>query len=628
MTVFACNNLTKSFNDKILFEKIAFGMEEGDRVGIIGKNGAGKTTLMKIIAGLETQDDGEVVLNSNIRMEYLDQMPIFDTNEIVIDYVMKSNQELFELIEEHNSLCAFPESELDEFKKDRLHFTANRIDLLDGWNFENSAKAILDKLGINNINDNVNTLSGGQKKRVSLAKALLSKPDLLILDEPTNHLDADSVQWLQDYLQNSSTSLLFVTHDRYFLDAVSTRIVEIDRQKIFNYPGNYEKYLEAKEAFERATQATVQHNLSQLRTELAWLMKGAKARRTKQKSRIDWIDELKKMSVKTKEKKIEIELGKVFLGNRVIEAHYVSKKLGNKQLFKDFSYIAKPKDRIGIIGPNGCGKSTFLRVLMGDLKPDDGRVDIGGTIKIGYFKQDFEQLADTATPLSALREIAEYIDVGVGRDRYITTRELLDKFLFPRYQQNNFVSTLSGGERRRLALLRVFMANPNVLFLDEPTNDFDIQTLNALENYLDDFYGVLIIVSHDRAFLDRTVNFIWSFEANGTIKEYPGNYSYYLEQKEKQGKTQNINEDKSKYKKEKADKPKIKLSFKEQREYDEITEQIPKLEDEYKQIEQKIMDGNIDYKEIEKLSNQLSEIKDKIDILTLRWMELEESISN
>lgn len=628
MTVFACNNLTKSYNDKILFEKIAFGMEEGDRVGIIGKNGAGKTTLMKIIAGLETQDEGEVVLNSSIRMEYLDQMPFFDADEIVIDYVMKSNQELFELIEEHNSLCAYPEGELDDFKKDRLHFTANKIDLLDGWNFENSAKAILNKLGINNINDNVNTLSGGQKKRISLAKALLSKPDLLILDEPTNHLDADSVQWLQDYLQNSSTSLLFVTHDRYFLDAVSTRIVEIDRMKIFNYPGNYEKYLEYKEAFERSQQSTVQHNLSQLRSELAWLMKGAKARRTKQKSRIDWIDELKKMSVKTKEKKIEIELGKVFLGNRVIEAHYISKKLSNKQLFKDFTYIAKPKDRIGIIGPNGCGKSTFLRVLMGDLKPDDGRVDIGGTIKIGYFQQDFEQLSDSATPLSALREIAEYIDVGVGRDRYITTRELLDRFLFPRYQQNNFVSTLSGGERRRLALLRVFMANPNVLFLDEPTNDFDIQTLNALENYLDDFYGVLIIVSHDRAFLDRTVNFIWSFENNGSIKEYPGNYSYYLEQKEKQGKTPTINEEKSKYKKEKSEKPKVKLSFKEQREYDEITEQIPKLEDEYKQIELKIMKGEVDYKEIEKLSHNLSEIKEKIDNLTLRWLELEESISN
>ncbi len=626
MTVFACNNLSKSYNDKLLFEKIAFGMEEGDRVGIIGKNGAGKTTLMKIIAGLEPQDEGEVVLNSSVRMEYLDQMPIFDADEIVIDYVMKSNLELFQLIEEHNQICSISDKDLTEKAKERLNYTAHKIDLLDGWNFENSAKALLNKLGMFNLLDNVNTLSGGQKKRVSLAKALLSKPDLLILDEPTNHLDADSVQWLQDYLQSSSSSLLFVTHDRYFLDGVSTRIVEIDSCKIFNYPGNYEKYLEAKEAFEKAKQSTVHHQLSQLRSELAWLMKGAKARRTKQKSRIDWIDELKKSAVKTKDKKIEIELGKVFLGNRIIEAHYISKAMSDKKLFNNFVYIAKPKDRIGIIGPNGCGKSTFLRVLMGDLKPDDGRVDIGGSIKIGYFKQEFEELADDATPISALREIAEYIDVGVGRDRYITTRELLDKFLFPRYQQNNYVSTLSGGERRRLALLRVLMANPNVLFLDEPTNDFDIQTLNAFENYLDDFYGVLIIVSHDRAFLDRTVNFIWSFEPNGTIKEYPGNYSYYLEQKEKQSKLNQQTDDKPKVKREKQEKAKVKLSFKEQREYDEITEMIPKLEIEYKSIEEKMMDINMDYREVEKLAIKLNEIKDKIEEMTMRWMELEESI--
>ena len=631
MTVFACNNLTKKFDRDFLFENISFGLESGERLGIIGKNGIGKTTLLKIIGSKEEADSGDVVYNKNIRFEYLEQQTNFTSKDSVIDLVMQGKPEIYNLLEEHNLLIHDLELHSNQSKSQRLSEVNHRLDELQGWNLEIEAKKILSKLGAEDFHKCVNELSGGQKKRVALARVLLSDPELLILDEPTNHLDADSVQWLQDRLMSTSNSLVFITHDRYFLDAVSTRIIEIDQKRIYTFSGNYQDYLEKKESIIEVHNSAAEHNKSKLRMELAWLQKGAKARRTKAKSRIDWIAKMEETTKKIKDKKIKIELGTSFMGQRVIDANYITKSIAGQLLFKDFTYIAKPKDRIGIIGANGCGKSTLLNILAGNMPVDAGSLKLGDSIKIGYYRQEITDLKENQSVIASLREIADYIDCGVGRDRYITPRELLLKFNFPLEQHSSLVETLSGGERRRLALIRMLIANPNVIFLDEPTNDLDIPTLTALEEYLDDFYGVLLIVSHDRAFLDRTVDFIWAFEDNGKVKEYPGNYSYYLQKKEEQ---------QSQKRKDIADKPKPaellrdnsnktpkKLSYMDQREFDALEIEIPELENKKSELEKKISNiPHSDYKEIEAISLEINELVNSIDEKTMRWMELSEKI--
>lgn len=625
MTIFSANKLRKEFNDKLLFDDVSFGLQAGERIGIIGNNGTGKTTLMKIIAGLEEPDTGEVIFNSDVRYEYLDQLPSFEKHDTVLDAVKKSNEYLFEVITEHSILCDKKNKSADDNEK--IQKFSQIIDQNDAWNYENDAYKILSQLGVDYFESDVMNLSGGQRKRVALARSLMKNPDLLILDEPTNHLDVNSIQWLQDKMQSSNQSLLFVTHDRYFLDAVATKIIEIDRKKIFSYPGNYEEYLVQKENFEKSQSATVEHNLVKLRTELAWLQKGAKARRTKQKSKIDWIDELQKLSIKKKEKTFEIEIGKVSLSNRIIDINYIDKSIGGKKLFEKFTYLAKAKDRIGIIGANGTGKSTLLNIIAGYDKPDKGEIKFGTNIKIGYFKQENIDLKDNKTVIGTLKEIAEFIKVGEGRDKYLTTRDMLDKFLFPREQHNSYIATLSGGEKRRLALLTVLMDNPNVLLLDEPTNDFDIKTLAALEEYLDNFLGVLLVVSHDRSFLDRTINTIYSFEGNSVIKEFPGNYTNYLEKKEKQ--STNISTKKEKTDTRPKNTVKKKLSYKEQIEFNDIENKLPVIEEEKSGLENKLNSGEItDYKKLEELSEELLKINIQIDQLTERWIELSESIEN
>ena len=629
MTIFSCNGLTKRFDRDFLFEDISLGMEEGERIGIIGKNGIGKTTLLNIIANSEYPDSGSVVFNNNVRFEYLTQEPVFDSIDSVISAVMNAKPEVNSLLDEYHSLCYTSDKNNSNINSTKIEELTHKIELADGWNLENEAKKILTKLGLINFEEIVQTLSGGLRKRVALAKALLSEPELLIMDEPTNHLDADSVQWLQDRLLSTKGSLLFVTHDRYFLDAIATKIVEIDQKRIYNHPGSYEDYLERRESILSTQTSTVEHLLSRLRSELAWLQKGARARRKKQKSRIDWVEKLKNEAKLSKEKKIKIELGKTFLGSRIIEAHNIKKSLGGKLLFNDFTYIAKPGDRFGIIGPNGSGKSTLLNVLCEKMEPDSGTVKIGGSVKFGYFTQDLSGLNDNDSVIGSLRDIAEYIDVGEGRDRYITAKDLLNRFLFPLRQHSSLISTLSGGEKRRLALLKVLMGNPNVIFLDEPTNDFDLDTLTAIENYLDNFYGVLLIVSHDRAFLDRTVNFIHCFDGNGNIKEYPGNYSNYLERKEAEDKIKSgltsITKDKTKN--EKRSSGQKKLSYLEQREFNVIESKISKLEEQKAKLQALINSGNIiNYKDLEQKSNELFNLENQIELATLRWIELSEKV--
>lgn len=639
MTIFACNNLTKKFDRDMLFENISFGLEQGERLGIIGRNGIGKTTLLRIIGGKEEPDTGEVVFNKQVRYEYLEQQTYFDSDEIVLDAVMQAKKENYALLEEHSAIMSQLNVKSDPKKEARLIEINHRLDLIDGWNLENEAKKILSRLGAEDITKSVNSLSGGQKKRVALAKVLLSEPDLLILDEPTNHLDADSVQWLQDRLMNTGGSLVFITHDRYFLDAVSTRIMEIDQKRVFHFAGNYQDYLEKKEAIIDIHNSAAEHNRTKLRTELAWLQRGARARRTKQKSRIDWISKIEETTGKIKEKKIKIELGTSFLGKRIIDANYLTKSIGGKLLFKDFTYIAKPGDRYGIIGPNGCGKSTLLNTLAGLTHIDAGSLKIGDSVKIGFYKQEITDLKDDHTVISVLRDVADFIDCGVGRERYLTPRDLLLKFNFPTQQHSSLVGTLSGGEKRRLSLCRMLMENPNVIFLDEPTNDLDIPTLTALEEYLEDYYGVLLIVSHDRAFLDRSVNFIWAFEENGKVKEYPGNYSFYLTKKEEEiAKQRKLNAELNAQTKKSSPKPENeaqdkpagrvkKLSYKDQREFDSLEIEIPKLEAERKSLETEMYSlPPTEYKKIEEISVKLGEISEQIDEKTMKWLEISDKL--
>jgi ATP-binding cassette subfamily F protein uup len=589
MTLFSATKVSKVYYEKVLFENISFGMQDGERVGIIGRNGAGKSSLLRIVAGLDEPDSGEIAFNNEARFEYLAQLPIFEQDDTAFHAVASAYD--------------------------------HRHGALEEWELETLAKQTLGKLGIHDPYKHVQAMSGGQRKRVAIARALLAEPDLLILDEPTNHLDATSVQWLQDTLQNSSRGLLLVTHDRYFLDAVCTRIIEIDQSRLFSYDGSYEKYLERKEALVAVQDATADHQRNKLRTELAWLQKGAKARRTKQQSRIDWIEKMQQeqRTQGVEFRDIDIEVGGKFLGGKIIDAVDVS----YRSLVTDFTYRAAPGDRIGVIGPNGAGKTTLLNLLAGRKHCEKGHISLGETVTLGFFEQEIKDLQENETVLSNVRDIAEYIDVGVGRDRYISARELCDRFGFSPKQQHAFVHTLSGGERRRLGLLRILMSNPNVLFLDEPTNDFDLVTLNALEEYLQSFKGVLLTVSHDRAFLDTTVTTIWSFEDGGRIKEYPGNYSAYLEAVEARSKAAD-REAKSKQQQPLAQSAKKKLNFNEQRELKELEARIPELESMISTVEGKMSTGEGSYQDHQTWAEEHAKLTTELDDATLRWLELSE----
>ena len=623
--IFSAHNLTKAYNEKVLFEQIGIGIMEGERIGIIGRNGIGKSTLLKLIAGLEEPDDGIVAISKDVRIEYLSQLPSFAHQQTCIEAVMEAKQHIIVMINRYDELCeiASNESMADE-QQEEMHDLALKIDNEQGWGLDTESKILLSKLGITDINKDVMSLSGGQRKRVALARALLSEPDLLILDEPTNHLDADSVQWLQDRLQQSHKALLLVTHDRYFLDAISTRIIELDQKKLFSYDGNFEYYLMKKEARTEIEESTAEHERNKLRTELAWLQKGAKARRTKQKSRIDWIAKMQSEPKPEEQKQIKIEVGNRFLGGKLIDAVSISKLDKQDYLFKDFTYRAAPGDRIGVIGPNGAGKSTLLNVLSGRLKPDEGYVSIGDTVTIGYFDQEVKTLKENETLIANLREVAEYIDTGVGRERYLTAKDLLDRFLFPAKQHYSLVHTLSGGEKRRLAVLRTLMGNPNVLMFDEPTNDFDIQTLGALEEYLDSFKGILLIVSHDRSFLDRTVERIYSFESNGKIKEYPGNYSAYLEKKEQADqKTTLISNKEVKTQAQNTTQTKKGLSFHEKNEYERLEKLIAEHEMKIKAMAKLLEDiPPHEYQKIAEQSEQMSSLEQESENNMMRWIEL------
>jgi ATP-binding cassette subfamily F protein uup len=643
MTLFTLRSVHKDFGIKEILRDASFSLEEGDKVGVIGTNGSGKSTLLKMIAGLEPFDGGDFWVNSGAKIVYLPQQPDMVEDHTVLEQVFADAGEKMVLIREYEDIShhiAHGAGDQDTLMK-RLSTVTEKIDAADAWDLETNAKVILSKLGIENFDARIGDLSGGYRKRVAIAAALLADPDALLMDEPTNHLDAESVEWLQSYRSGFRGALLLITHDRYFLDRVTNRILEIDRADLYSYAGNYAYYLEKKAEIEAAEVSAQKKHANVLRRELEWLKRGPKARSTKQKARIDRIGDMQNREFKESLGKVDISTAGRRIGKKVIELENVSKGYDARTLFKGFTYEFAPDDRVGIIGPNGVGKSTLMDIITGRLEPDTGTVDIGATIHIGYFDQHSEDVLTNPNQrvIDYLKETAELVQTADGS--VITASQMLERFLFPPNQQYAPIHKLSGGERRRLFLLRVLMEAPNVLILDEPTNDLDVQTLAVLEEYLEEFNGCVIVVSHDRYFLDRTVTVIFAFEGNGILRQYPGNYSVYLDYKKAE--EERIKEQTAATKKpEVAQKagtgvqPKAstktapttkfkKLSYKEKREYEQLETHIPEMEAEKEVIEKRLY-GNppSDFDEITHLSEKLAELSASIDSATERWMELAE----
>jgi ABC transport system ATP-binding/permease protein len=628
MTILTVRSLKKDFGIKEILKEASFSLDERDKVGLIGTNGSGKSTLLKMIAGLEAIDGGEIQVNSGAKIVYLPQQPDLDDARTVLEQVFADSGESMTLIKEYEELSdrLVHEPENLDTIMERLSRVSQQIDKLGAWDLETNAKVILSKLGIDNFHARVGDLSGGYRKRIAIATALLADPDCLLMDEPTNHLDALSVEWLQSYLARFRGALLLITHDRYFLDRVTNRIIEIDRGDLYTYGGNYAYFLEKKALAEESSASSQRKHAGVLRRELEWLSRGPKARSTKQKARIDRIQEMRTKEFKQVGGKVDIATAGRRIGKKVIEVENISKAYGDRTLIKDFTYIFTPEDRLGIIGSNGAGKSTLMNIITGRIAPDSGTVDIGSTIHIGYFDQHSDDLNinENQRVIEYLKSVAELVKTVDGN--VITASQMLEKFLFPPDQQYAPIYKLSGGERRRLFLLRVLMSAPNVLILDEPTNDLDVQTLAILEEYLEDFNGCVIVVSHDRYFLDRVVDTIFALETGGNIRQYPGNYSLYLDQKKDEEEPKEKKVTAKTEKKSGTSSPK-KVSFKEKKEYEDIEKQIPLLEAKKVEIEQ-ILYGEplADFTKINELTEELAQLSQKIDNLTDRWLELAEKL--
>lgn len=625
MSVLTLRSVKKDFGIKEIVHDASFTLEAGEKVGLIGTNGSGKSTLLKMIGGLESIDAGELTKASGSRIIYLPQDPDLDPEKTVLEQVFADSGEQMALVREYEQLSEQMAHGNSDAAMARLSQVTQKMDSLNAWELETKAKIVLSKLGIQDLTAQVKQLSGGYRKRIALATALLSEPDVLLMDEPTNHLDALSIEWLQSYLSRFRGALLLVTHDRYFLDRVTNRIIELDRGDLFSYNGSYSYYLEKKAAQEASEVSSQRKHQGVLRRELEWLKRGAKARSTKQKARIDRVHEMQDTEFKQAQTKVQISTAGRRIGKKVVELDHVTKGFGDRTLIKDFTYNFNPEDRVGIIGGNGAGKSTLLNLITGRLEPDSGTIDTGSTIHFGYFDQHSEDLHvnENQRVIEYLKDVAELVKTADGE--VITASQMLERFLFPPNQQYAPINKLSGGERRRLFLLRVLMSAPNVLILDEPTNDLDVQTLAVLEEYLEDFNGCVIVVSHDRYFLDRTVDKIFALEEGGNVREYPGNYSVYLDyKKDEEVAVEKPAESKPVAVKSVSNKPR-KLSFKEKRELEMLETKIPELEAEKSAIEQKLYrNPPSGFSEVQKLSEQLANLEEQIETSTIRWMELSE----
>ena len=586
MNLLTAEHIVKAYSERVLLDDVNFSIHQGEKVGVIGTNGMGKSTLLKIVAGAEEADQGEIIKGNKVHIRYLPQTPVFEKSMTVLEAVLQGN-----------------------------------INDINQWSIESEAKTILRELALTDYEQKVEELSGGQKKRVALANAILAPVEILILDEPTNHLDDEMSQWLEEYLLRFRGAVLLVTHDRYFLDRVVTRIVEVDKGKLYSYPGSYSEFVRLKAERQNMEIASERKRQSILRTELEWLHRGARARSTKQKAHIERIEQMQEQKAPKKEVQVQMTSIASRLGKKTIEVNGVGKAYNGKSLFDDFSYIFLKNDRIGIIGPNGCGKSTLVKIITGNLKPDSGTVEVGETIMIGYFSQENEYMDESLKAIEYVKEVGEYVHTVNG---VISASQIMEQFLFDGTMQWTQISRLSGGEKRRLYLLRILMSQPNVLILDEPTNDLDIQTLTILEDYLDAFDGIVITVSHDRYFLDRIVRRIFAFE-NGYIRQYEGNHSdYLLARPEPMGKIGNVEAKPEKEKTEKVKTQKLKFSYKEQKEFETIDEDIEKLEHAIADRERLIGLNVSDFVKLNQLTKEKEELERSLEEKLERWEYLTE----
>lgn len=613
-------NLTKSYGDKVLFEDISFGVGQGQKIALIAKNGAGKTTLLNLIAGKDSPDSGEISFRKDIKIAYLEQIPEMKMDNTVIDEIFNSTDEVLNVIRKYEEIISTGTEEgLSEVLEQMDHFKA--------WDFETKVKQILTKLKIQNFDQKISELSGGQQKRVGLAKVLLTEPDLLMLDEPTNHLDLEMVEWLEHFLENAKCTLLMVTHDRYFLDRVCNIIIELESNNLYTYKGNYSYYVEKRAERIENTNAEVSKAKNLLKTEQEWMRRMPQARGTKAKYRIDAFYDLKKKAAGGfSEEKLELDIKSTRLGGKILEFEHLNKSFGDIKILEDFSYKFARGEKIGIIGKNGVGKTTFLNMITQQMKPDSGTIEIGETVVYGYYKQDGIKINEKEKIIDVIKNIAE--SISIGKNRTMSASQFLEYFLFPTNSQYNLVSKLSGGEKRRLYLMTVLMKNPNFLILDEPTNDLDIMTLNVLENYLMNFNGCLIVVSHDRYFMDKVVEQLFVFQGEGKIKNYPGNYTIYRNEQEEKERLEKkelkeLKDEKPKKEKPKQEKTK-KLSYKEKREFEELEVEIEKLTQEKEDIETAMNSGSLSTDDLIEKSERIQVVIDLIDDKEMRWLELSE----
>ena len=618
--------LSKSIGDLILFDNISFSVAENQRVGLIAKNGTGKTTLLNILSGKEDYDSGKVVYRKELRVGYLEQSPDYPPEMTVIEACFYHGNEKTELIREYEKCMLTPSNP-------GLEVLLERMDREEAWDYEHRAKQILTQLHITDFSQKTGHLSGGQLKRVALANTLLSEPDLLILDEPTNHLDLQMIEWLEKYLQRTTMSLLMVTHDRYFLDRVCSVILELDNQTMYTYRGSYSYFLEKREARIEAKTAEIARANNLYRTELDWMRRMPCARGHKARYREEAFYSLEKTAKQSmEEKRTRLSVKSSYIGNKIFEANYISKSFGkDKVILKDFVYVFSRYEKMGIVGANGSGKTTFIKMLLGLVKPDSGKIVIGETVRFGYYSQQGLEFDKDKKVIDVVRDIAETIDLGGGKK--LTASQFLQYFLFEPETQYNYVYKLSGGERRRLYLCTVLMKNPNFLVLDEPTNDLDIVTLQVLEEYLKDFQGCVIVVSHDRYFMDKVVDHLLVFQGEGKIKDFPGNYSQYREWEEQEQQNVNCSEKDASSKAREIDdtkqgrvrlNDKRKLSFKEKKEMETLEADIAQLEKEKQMIEEQFCSGNLSVEEITEKSRRLPELQDELDEKSMRWLELSE----
>lgn len=635
MNLITLEDINKSYSEKTLLEGIRLTITDEDKIGIIGVNGAGKSTLLKIIAGVEEPDAGAMIKMNGLKISYLPQHIEYEEEDSVLDHVFNGSGEVMTVLREYEHVLNEMKINSEDVKlQDKLFKLSSKIDALKGWQIESEAKAVLTKLGIFDFEAKMGTLSGGQRKRVALCNVLISPSDLLILDEPTNHMDNEIIDYMEELIKKRKGGVIMITHDRYFLDRITNKIFEVDKGSLYAYDGNYSTFLEKKAERMAQLEAMESKRLNLYRKELAWIRRGAKARTTKQKARIDRFEEIKNKTYQVQEEKIELNTASSRLGKRVFEVENISKAFGENLVIKDFSHIFTKEERVGIIGNNGRGKSTLLNIISGKLIPDEGNIIKGETVKLGYFTQENGELDGSKRVLEYIKEVAEYVTTNDGTK--ITASQMLENFLFEGPLQHSFISKLSGGERRRLYLLKILMEAPNVLFLDEPTNDLDIQTLTILEDYIDNFNGTVIAISHDRYFLDRIANRIFSFEGNGKILQLVGNYSDYKEYKEEkeaekatEEKEKEKQEDERKLRKEKTQK--LKFTYKEQKEFETIDEDIAKKEEELEAIEEKINNSGSDFIKLQELFKEKEVIEEQLQHFMERWEylnELYEEIEN